>query len=136
MRLVIFVALKWAVVISLLFGSCKEDKVALLTKETMDIHDVAMKDIGPLNSVGRSVKAAMVGLDTLSPRYQELKRVYYDIYKADEDMKVWMSEYTPPNSNTPEADAIRYLEVQKGKIRQNADDIKRALEAGKKVLGN
>lgn len=108
-------------------------QIEALKKETMDIHDEAMKDLAEMNRVSRKLKEFMISAMMTPEQSAQYTSVLAVIDKADEDMTNWMRDYEEPK-NTPAAEAIRYLEDQKQKIAKNRDDIRAALEAGKKLL--
>lgn len=113
--------------------SAQDNGVETLQKETMNIHDAAMKIMADMNRVGRGLKKEMETLDSLAPRRDALRQVLGQMKKAEEDMYAWMQQYTPP-VELPEEAAKRYLESQKQKIEQNQRDLKTALEAGEHLL--
>lgn len=122
--------------IVLLFAACDDgnkQKVETLKKETMDIHDEAMKDLADMNRVSRKLKDYMVVALMTPEQSEQFTATLAAIEKADDDMTAWMTAYEDPKGMQP-AEAIRYLEEQKQKITKNRDDIRAALEAGKKLL--
>ncbi|MBV6442651.1 MAG: hypothetical protein DYG98_05495 [Haliscomenobacteraceae bacterium CHB4] len=122
--------------ILLLLAACEDgskQQIETLKKETMDIHDEAMKDIATMNRVSRKLKEFMT-VATMTPEQSEqFTAALAAIEKADDDMTAWMSAYEDPKG-MQSAEAIRYLEEQKQKITKNRDDIRAALEAGQKLL--
>lgn len=104
-----------------------------LQKETMDIHDEAMKDLAEMNRVSRKLRDFMISATMTPEQSEQFTVALAAIEKADEDMSNWMRDYEEPK-DVPAAEAIRYLEDQKQKISKNRDDIRAALEAGKKLL--
>lgn len=122
--------------ILLLLAACDDgskQQIETLKKETMDIHDEAMKDIATMNRVSRKLKEFMT-VATMTPEQSEqFTAALAAIEKADDGMTDWMSAYEDPKGMQP-AEAIRYLEEQKQKITKNRDDIRAALEAGQKLL--
>ena len=112
-------------------GSKKQ--IEVLKKETMDIHDDAMKDLADMNRTSRKIKDFMM-VATMTPEQSEhYTAALTAIEKADDDMTAWMSAYEEPKDAKPE-EAIRYLQEQKQKMEKNRDDIRAALTAGKKLL--
>ncbi len=112
-------------------GSKKQ--IEALKKETMDIHDEAMKDLAEMNRVSRQIKEFMISAIMTPEQSAQYTTVLTAIDKADEDMTNWMRDYEDPKG-VAAAEAIKYLEEQKQKIAKNRDDIRAALEAGKKLL--
>lgn len=120
----------------LLFVACDDGskkQIETLRKETMSIHDEAMKDLADMNRVSRQLKDMMKS-DSITPEQLGLlTTALLTINKADDEMTNWMSNYEDPKGMPP-ADAIQYLQDQKQKMGKNRDDIRAALEAGKKLL--
>lgn len=123
-------------VLVLLFASCDDGskkQIETLKKETMDVHDEAMKDLAEMNRVSRKLKDFMM-VATMTPEQSEqFTSTLSAIDKADDDMTAWMSAYEDPEGMPP-AEAIHYLQEQKQKMEKNRDDIRAALAAGKKLL--
>lgn len=108
-------------------------QIEVLKKETMDIHDEAMKDLADMNRTSRKIRDFMM-VATMTPEQSErYTAALAAIEKADDDMTAWMSAYEDPKDAKPE-EAIRYLQEQKQKMEKNRDDIRAALTAGKKLL--
>jgi hypothetical protein len=112
-------------------GSKKQ--IETLKKETMDIHDEAMKDLASMNRMSRKLKDFMVVATMTPEQSQVFTKTLVAIEKADDDMSAWMSAYRDPKG-VPAADAILYLQDQKSKIEKNRDDIRSALKAGEELL--
>jgi len=119
-----------------LFAACGDEnkkQIEVLKKDTMTVHDEAMKDLAEMNRTKRQLKDFMT-VATMTPEQSaQFTGALAAIEKADEDMMTWMQEYADPDE-MPAADAIKYLQEQKTKIEKNRDDIRAALEAGKKLL--
>jgi thioredoxin-like negative regulator of GroEL len=111
----------------------RKKQIEALKKETMDIHDEAMKDLADMNRVSRKLKEFMISAVMTPEQSAQYTAVLAAIGKADEDMTNWMRDYKDPKG-MPAAEAIKYLEDQKQKIAKNRDDIRAALEAGKKLM--
>lgn len=118
------------------FAACDDGskkQIEILKKETMDVHDEAMKDLADMNRVSRKLKEFMT-VATMTPEQSEkYTAALATIEKADNDMTAWMSAYEE-SKDVPAAEAIRYLQEQKQKMEKNRDDIRAALVAGKKLL--
>jgi len=112
-------------------GSKKQ--IEALKKETMDIHDEAMKDLAEMNRTSRKLKEFLTVATMTPEQSQQFTSVLADIEKADDEMTTWMSAYEDPKGMSS-AEAVHYLQEQKQKIEKNRDDIRAALEAGKKLL--
>ncbi len=125
-----------ALALSLLLASCSESRqpVVVLEKTTMDLHDEAMKAMGPMNATARDLRAALKTTDSLSQRYQDLRTAASAIERADADMMAWMQQYNSPAEDVPVPKALEYLTTQKAAIEKNFNDIKIAAEQGKKML--
>jgi uncharacterized protein involved in exopolysaccharide biosynthesis len=122
----------WALCICLLSLANCRDQVAELTTQVEQVHDEAMRDISPLNALDRSIRARLTQMDSTTAEYAQMRKVQYQIYQADEDMKAWMANYNPPDLKDPAA--VRYLTAELEKIRKNQADIKAAIEAGKLLM--
>lgn len=130
--------MKYATIIltSLILLSCNDRKaVETLEKATMDLHDEAMKSMGAMNAVASDIRAALPGVDSLSPRYDSLQTAVRTIKKAEADMMDWMQQYNSPAEDMPIEAATSYLTDQKAKMAKNLKDIQDALAQGKGVLG-
>lgn len=123
-------------VLVLIFVGCSDSskkQIEALKKETMDIHDEAMKDLAEMNRTSRKLKEFLT-VATMTPEQSEqFTSVLATIEKADDEMTAWMSAYEDPKDMSS-AEAIHYLQEQKQKIEKNRNDIRLALEAGKKLL--
>lgn len=120
----------------LFFAACDDGskkQIETLKKETMDVHDEAMKDLAEMNRVSRKLKDFLTTATMTPEQSAEFTASLAAIEKADNDMTAWMSTYEDPEG-VPPAEAIRYLQEQKQKMEKNRDDIRAALEAGKKLL--
>jgi len=117
------------------FASCDDSKeqIKTLKKETMDIHDEAMKDLADMNRVNRQLKDYMIVALMTPEQSQQFSTVLGNMKKAEDGMMSWMAEYKDPKE-MPGQEAIAYLQDQKQKITTNRDDIRAALEAGKKLI--
>ncbi|MFN0035075.1 MAG: hypothetical protein ACKVUS_08415 [Saprospiraceae bacterium] len=118
----------------LLVTACgnKNKQIEALDKETMVVHDEAMKDMADMNRVARELKQTLT-VATMTP---EQSAVYTDVLtaigKAENEMMDWMKNYKSPDG-MPDAYAIKYLQEQKALIEKNRSDIRAALEAGRKL---
>lgn len=133
-----YIAMKNILCIASLFMllvSCddSQEQIKALKKETMDIHDEAMKDLADMNRVSRELKDYMVVALMTPEQSQQFFTVLADMKKAEDGMMSWMAEYKDPKG-MPGQEAIAYMQDQKQKIAANRDDIRAALEAGKKLI--
>jgi prefoldin subunit 5 len=116
--------------------SCNDRKaIETLEKATMDLHDEAMKSMGDMNAVASAIRAALPGVDSLSPRYDSLQTAVRTIKKAEADMMDWMQQYNSPAEDMPIEAATSYLNDQKAKMAKNLQDIQAALAQGQSALG-
>lgn len=126
----------YLIAVLLLLASCDDGskkQIETLRKETMGIHDEAMKDLADMNRVSRKLKD-MMRSDSITPeQLEQVTAALRAINASDDEMTAWMSNYEDPKSMQP-AEAIQYLLDQKQKMGKNRDDIRAALEAGKKLL--
>lgn len=113
--------------ITVCFTACNDRKeVEALKTETMRIHDEAMKDMGPMNAISRSIKNEMETLDSLSPRRDSLRNAVSNLERAEEEMMNWMKNYKDPGENMPKEEAVKYLQEQKTAIEKNLNSIRTA----------
>lgn len=110
-------------------GSSAKD----LEKETMQVHDAAMKEMADMNRLGRLLKHEMETLDSLAPRRDSLRDVVGQMKRAEEGMYGWMQQYSPPTKLSDE-DARKYLTEQKKMIGQNYRDMQNAAAAARQLL--
>lgn len=123
--------------VGLLLSACDNSSKAVkaLDKETMDIHDEAMKEMAEMNRVSREIKTFLTTALMTPEQSAVYSEVLTNMEKAEAAMMAWMTQYESPKDK-PEAEALAYLKDQKAKITKNRDDIHAALEAGKKLLPN
>ena len=120
----------------LFFTACgnNNQQIEILSKETMTIHDEAMKEMADMNRVARELKETMIAA-TMTP---EQSAVYTDALNAmgnaENEMMDWMKNYKSPDDMAP-ADALKYIQAQKTLIEKNLAEIRAAMEAGKKLQG-
>jgi hypothetical protein len=122
--------------VALTLAACGEDRkpVEALEKTTMDLHDEAMKAMGPMNKTATAIRKTLKTTDSLSQRYQDLQAAATAIERAEADMMDWMEQYQSPADSVPVARAVEYLTTQKARMEQNFNDIKAASERGAKLL--
>ncbi len=119
-----------------LLAACGDDKkqIEALDKETMAIHDEAMKDMADMNRVARELKQTMIAAIMTPEQSAIYNDVLTNIGQAENGMMDWMKNYKSPDKMST-ADALKYLQEQKTLIEKNHADIKAALEAGEKLHG-
>lgn len=116
-----------------LLGNNNRNDAGTLEKETMAIHDEAMKEMGEMNRLGRRLKEELASLDSLAPRRAVIRETLDAMKKAEEGMYAWMQQYTPPDK-LPDQEAQQYLAGQKQLIEKNYQEMLTASAAGKKLL--
>ena len=121
--------------IGLLLIACNGSKkeIAALEKETMDIHDEAMKEMADMNRTARALKSFLATALMTHEQSVPYSEALLNMEKAEADMMAWMTQYKKPEDGSAE-EILAYLTEQKAKIAKNRDDIHAALEAGKKML--
>jgi len=120
----------------LMLAACNSDqkKMEALKSETDTIHDAAMKDLADMNRVARAMKQLMLSDSTMSDEKKtEFERSLKAIGDAENNMTNWMMGYKIPEDA---GEAVKFLEEQKSAILANRQEIKTAMENGKKLLGN
>ncbi|MCC6463172.1 MAG: hypothetical protein IT260_22075 [Saprospiraceae bacterium] len=108
--------------------------VDTLEKETMQIHDEAMKEMADMKRLGRVLKEEFKMLDSTSLRKEPLRQTLAQMQAAEDEMYAWMQQYRAPDKKDAKA-AQAYLEDQKQKIEKNQQNLHAALEAGKELQG-
>ena len=115
----------------------KADLDALPKAEKVIEAAFALKEEGAVSSLIEADDGSfvVVSVSKLTPAeakpFAEVRRE--DIDRADAGMSAWMGEYKDPEGK-PADEAILYLQDQKQKIEKNRDDIRAALNEGKKLL--
>jgi hypothetical protein len=120
----------------LMLAACNSDqkKMEALKSETDAIHDAAMKDLADMNRVARAMKETVSADSTMSAEKKaEFEQSLKAIGDAENNMTNWMMGYKIPEDA---GEAVKFLEEQKSAILANQQEIKTAMENGKKLLGN
>lgn len=120
----------------LMLAACTSDqkKMEALKSETDAIHDAAMKDLADMNRVARAMKGMMISDSTMSAEKKaEFEQSLIAIGEAENNMTNWMMSYKVPENP---GEAVQFLEEKKTTILANQQEIKTAMENGKKLLGN
>ena len=107
-------------------------EAASLSTEAEQIHDEAMKDLADMNRLARQMKDYMTKASMTKEMNDEFVTTLASMEKAEADMMSWMAGYKEPETSS--AEAVAYLKEQKQKIEQNRNDIRTALETGKKLM--
>ena len=119
-----------------MLAACNSDqkKMEALKSETDAIHDAAMKDLADMNRVARAMKETVSADSTMSAEKKaEFEQSLKAIGDAENNMTNWMMGYKIPEDA---GEAVKFLEEQKSAILANQQEIKTAMENGKKLLGN
>ncbi|MCE2822315.1 MAG: hypothetical protein ACK5Q2_12260 [Bacteroidota bacterium] len=120
----------------IMLAACNSDqkKMVELKSETDAIHDAAMKDLADMNRVARAMKGLMLSDSTMSEeKKSEFEQSLKSIGEAENNMTSWMMSYQIP---ADASEAVKFLEEKKSAIEANQQEIKTAMENGKKLLGN
>ena len=120
----------------IMLAACNSDqkKMVELKSETDAIHDAAMKDLADMNRVARAMKGLMLSDSTMSEeKKSEFEQRLKSIGEAENNMTSWMMSYQIP---ADASEAVKFLEEKKSAIEANQQEIKTAMENGKKLLGN
>jgi hypothetical protein len=93
-----------------------------------------MKDLADMNRVARAMKETVSADSTMSAEKKaEFEQSLKAIGDAENNMTNWMMGYKIPEDA---GEAVKFLEEQKSAILANQQEIKTAMENGKKLLGN
>jgi prefoldin subunit 5 len=117
----------------LMLAACNSDqkKMEALKSETDAIHDAAMKDLADMNRVARAMKETVSADSTMSAEKKaEFEQSLKAIGDAENNMTNWMMGYKIPEDA---GEAVKFLEEQKSAILANQQEIKTAMENGKKI---
>ncbi|MEI6412316.1 MAG: hypothetical protein WCR52_23195 [Bacteroidota bacterium] len=118
-----------------IFFSCNnnQNNLKVLQKQTEDMHDEAMKDLGGMNRISRNLQKELAHIDSLhqtSPRRDSILETIRIMHKAEDDMMAWMAQYQAADQ-LPAKEALDYMTKQKNDIEKNRNDIKEAMQRGK-----
>lgn len=116
--------------------TCKNNDVAFLHDEIMDIHDEVMPKTGEIVYIYLAFRKKVETDSTIST-YQkmELLKQADDLEKTEDEMMVWMSDYIPPHimeSSKSNNQIIDYLREQKKIITNIKVNTNASLALGKK----
>jgi hypothetical protein len=115
-------------------SSTEPGSYQMLEKETMTIHDDAMKVMAEMNQVGLELKNQMISSQMTLEANKQYTDVLAAMEKAEKDMMTLMPQLHTPEG-MPVADALKFWENLKAKMTQNYMDMQAALEAGQKLKG-
>ena len=97
--------------------SCKNNDAEVLHNQIMDIHDEVMPKTGEIAYLYLAFRKKVETDSTISINQKmELLKQADDLEKAEDEMMVWMNDYTPPHkmkSSKNDNQIIDYLQEQK-----------------------
>jgi hypothetical protein len=126
----------WLLLWTVLFVACQSDKektdgneesakVQEYRQEVIAVHDEAMPLMSDIYQLKKELQSQLA--DTVSmekSRIAEIKSILLKLDSADKGMRVWMREFSKMSiTNVEEAEALRALEAEMGKIRKVRDDM-------------
>ena len=121
--------------------SCGQDKKEeeALFKEVMDIHDIAMPEMGTLRKISKQLTIRIDSLtaDSLaidSTQVAEILTTVGELKKANESMMEWMRQFKQLEEGTPHGEVMNYLKEQKKSIEKVRDDMNNAKKQGEYYL--
>jgi len=97
--------------------SCQNNDAEVLHNQIMDIHDEVMPKTGEIAYLYLAFRKKVETDSTISINQKmELLKQADDLEKAEDEMMVWMNDYTPPHkmkSSKNDNQIIDYLQEQK-----------------------
>jgi len=103
--------------LSLLVFSCQDNKMELLHKDIMSVHDEIMPKKGKISYLYLAFRKKMEMDSTISSNLRnELAIQADDLEKAEDEMMVWMNDYNSPQklaATKNKSEIITYLIEQK-----------------------
>jgi hypothetical protein len=97
--------------------SCQNNDAEVLHNQIMDIHDEVMPKTGEIAYLYLAFRKKVETDSTISINQKmELLKQADDLEKAEDEMMVWMNDYTPPHkmkSSKNDKQIIDYLQEQK-----------------------
>ena len=97
--------------------SCQNNDAEVLHNQIMDIHDEVMPKTGEIAYLYLAFRKKVETDSTISINQKmELLKQADDLEKAEDEMMVWMNDYTPPHkmkSSKNDNQIIAYLQEQK-----------------------
>lgn len=108
-----------------------EDKVMVLKKEIMEVHDKTMKQMTTMSKLRKELRQASKEAQDTAAYYN----AYQDLYQAHEDMMDWMHNFQNPDEmDVTEEEKISYLGEQKEKVVQLEEYTNSSIEKAEAVL--
>lgn len=102
---------------SILVFSCQDNKIDLLHEEIMSVHDEIMPKTSKISYIYLAFREKMENDSTISNKLRkELALHAVDLEKAEDEMMVWMNDYTSPQKLAAiksKNEIITYLNEQK-----------------------
>ncbi len=115
-------------------GTKLSEPVEKLFDETMVIHDEVMPEMSTINKAKKAHRKIIKNND-LTP---ELKTAHLQMIKeledADDAMMDWMAEFSKPDADQSEKEALSYLENEKIKISKVRDKMWDAINKSKSMI--
>jgi hypothetical protein len=126
------------------FHACQSNETEQLHSEIMAIHDEVMPKTGELSYLSIAFNKKLETDSSISLTIKnELIRQVNDLEAAEEEMMVWMNQYTPPASNKSiksKEEWVTYLKEQKviiGNVKVHTmESLKKARELKKELSIN
>jgi hypothetical protein len=126
------------------FHACQSNETEQLHSEIMAIHDEVMPKTGELSYLSIAFNKKLETDSSISLTIKnELIRQVNDLEAAEEEMMVWMNQYTPPASNKStksKEEWMTYLKEQKviiGNVKVHTmESLKKARELKKELSIN
>ncbi len=106
-----------------------------LYKEVMKIHDDVMPKMSDINRAKRKLRDYIeIGSTLEDPVKSKINTIITELVIAERGMEDWMQTFRKPKGDTPEAEAIAYLNNEKAKISEVSDRMLKSLEAATQML--
>lgn len=106
----------------------------MLEKETLAIHDEAMKTMGEMNQLRLEINNFLASATMTPAQNKPYTDALAAMEKAEKDMMSLMPQLHTPEGSTGNI-ALKYWEDMKQRMTQNHNDMQAAVEAGQKLLG-
>lgn len=105
----------------------------VLLAEVMKIHDDVMPKVKDIHRLKKQLEIQLTATNEGVDK-KEVQAVYDQLEAADNSMWDWMKAYRQPNKETPQEEAIKYLEKEKITISKVSEDMLNSIAAGEKLL--
>lgn len=129
-------------VVAFSLSACTEggkDSVGDLATQVIAVHDEAMPHMGQIMQLRREIAAEIETLEAApeadSVRVQALAAALDQLNAAKTGMEDWMHAYQTPGKDTPDAEALAYLQSEMAKATKVKDDIFASIANAKELLG-